>query len=469
MSGTTLYDEMNVGEDEDIFTIASQFDNQVVRRYAAMLRDAGVTLYSFQRPGVVDELIRAGIPEIPAGDIVDAFRKSQQKGTVGVFWDLENVGMPHNVSPLDALTSLRDKIISKFGNITMFKAYADLGTFAEKYPPNVRVLFHDCGVEIVDAPHNHRKEVADKYIIVDALWFAVHNRESTVCVISGDSDFSPLLSKLRMNGIRTLSITTSLQRVRSLHQQAMWAMSWPESFIQNASPPDDAGQRNRPQQQQPQVVRSGSPQAHPLSVDMVASPPAMSPTSSPSHTESALKASKEVMYADLVDCIRAVQSEVGMKKVKRSAVALRFMKLDPVSSWKQVVANAVADGVVIVGGQLGHAWIALASECDACDAPPKAPYVVSSAPFTNTPWWVCLRFNQRFSAAATLEAFVAVDPSLQVIRMNEKGSSWSRMALGPFATMKAADDFYQLNFGELQLLPKITQELRKYVDFVQEE
>ncbi|CUG06290.1 Hypothetical protein, putative [Bodo saltans] len=502
-------------EDEEIYEVASEFEDPVVRKYAHILRDAHVTLKSFERPSIAQELVKIGIPAFPAADIADAFRKYLTRGSVGVFWDLENIGLPQNKRPMECLTALRDIIIRKFGQIREFKAYADLATFADRYPPETRVLFRDCGVEMVDAPHNGRKEVADKHIIVDALWFALQTKTENpiVCLISGDSDFSPLLSKLKMNAIPTIVISTS-GHVRSLREQSMWALSWPEDFMQGAAPIAEAPQRNRaaynsastqqrdyrgndgnlngsyrppsPRRNSPGRVSSPQPlftnstnnkptniavsKSSPPSVEGSTPGPQQNFTSAPPPSYGSF-----THFDDLVDCIRKVMAASGMTKVRRSPVGILFKKLNPVVPFKKVVSDAEAAGQVVLGGQLGHAWIALTSELsaeDQCKKPlgtdENANSVNGNASSPTTArddggWYISVRYNQSFACFGTLQAFRPVlSDHLKVRRLDEPQGNWHRMAIGPFDSMQDADSYFTLNFGDMQLLPKITQSIEKY-------
>jgi hypothetical protein len=542
-------------EDEEIFEIASEFDDPVVRRYAAVLRDAHVTLKSFERPSIAEELSKAGIPDIPAADISEAFRKHLTRGSVGVFWDLENIGLPPNITPMEALTALRDVIMRKFGDIKEFKAYVDLAVFAQDFSPDTRVMFRDCGIEMVDAPHNRRKEVADKHIIVDALWFAVHEKNPIVCIISGDSDFSPLLSKLKMNGVPTIVVSTS-RHVRSLREQSRWALSWPDDFIAGAQPPRDQAQRNRagglpsytayqgqqgggggyqgpgqggntfyqqgstrsnisPRRTSPSSVAARNVAAvmaavdaanpvtrlSPSQVAKVNSPPKIEggtpgpqiPSTPPnrSFTEAmarsgaadASKPANEVegvsctspesctQFTDLADCIRQVQKDVGMKKARRSAVGILFKRINPVVPFKKIVVDAEAAGLVKLGGQLGHAWITLSSDHvdedqqGRPDESARSPSTAVQSAGGATDWWITLRYNQSFPCYSVVQTFrPSLADNVSVTRIAEPQGRWHRMGVGPFRTLMEADNYYTLNFGELQLLPKITQNLKKYVD-----
>ena len=369
---------MSTLEDDDIFEIASTFPNPVVQQYAGSLQEAGATRASFDRPTITEELIRAGIPAIPAGDIVDAFRKHFVRGPVGVYWDIENVGLPQDVTALAAVTALRERIMSNFGDILEFKAYIDLELYTSKYDSFTRVALGDSGLQIVDATHGgvemKRKEVADKLIIVDALWFALTHENPTVCIISGDSDFSPLLAKLRMRGIRTIVVTAS-QNVRSLREQAKFALRWPEDFLPSASPVEGAPQRNRgafdhsstragialskavPTREDPiRGVAESTPVLSPRL--MVSSTPSGRSHQIVQARSSAAREPRE-KFADLLECIRRTQTETGANTVRRSKVGQYLKELNPLVNFRSIVQDAEQAGLVFTGGVLGNAWITL--------------------------------------------------------------------------------------------------------------
>lgn len=500
-------------ESSDFYEFASEFDNPVVQRYAHVLRDAQVTLASFERPTITEELIRANIPEVAAGDIVDALRKYLRRGVVGVYWDLENIGLPQHVSPLTALSALRDVIISRFGQIEEFKAYADLSVFARTYDPATRVMFRDCGIELVDATHNQRKEVADKHIIVDALWFALQTTNNpVVCLITGDSDFSPLLAKLKLKGITTVLITVPTH-VRSLRQQATYALSWPGDFIRGASTVIAGEQRNRPEGGRGLHASAGSvvppPPPPPPYNDTRATTTTTTTTTTgaathttnptpqtPASTKSSAPASIEqpegsesaddtIVYksaaqqtlADLVECIKSAQADSGATKVKRSVVGIKFKKLNPVVAFSQVVSDAIAVGRVVVGGLLGFAWIALREDVtdeeanassssttslQAASSPTNGTKGGGAAPDSNLPWWVTLRYNSSFNTFGFMNGFRPAPPLVSK-RVVEPNGMWYRTAVGPFESIAEADDYYTMHFGDLRLLPKIVQRVDQYV------
>jgi uncharacterized protein (TIGR00288 family) len=84
------------------------------------------------------------------------------------------------------------------GNIVVKKAYCDF----ERYKEFKRGL-HEAAFELIEIPHVRQsgKNSADIRMVVDALDLCYTNAHvNAFAIISGDSDFSPLVSKLRENG-----------------------------------------------------------------------------------------------------------------------------------------------------------------------------------------------------------------------------------------------------------------------------
>ena len=83
------------------------------------------------------------------------------------------------------------------GNIVVKKAYCDW----ERYK-DFKADMHEASFELIEIPHLRQsgKNSADIRMVVDALDLCyTKSHVDTFVVISGDSDFSPLVSKLREN------------------------------------------------------------------------------------------------------------------------------------------------------------------------------------------------------------------------------------------------------------------------------
>jgi uncharacterized protein (TIGR00288 family) len=125
--------------------------------------------------------------------------------TLAVYLDLENIAL----GAQDAgflqfnIGKVFDRLLIK-GNIVVKKAYCDF----ERYKIFKRHL-HEAAFELIDIPHVRQsgKNSADIRMIVDALDLCYTNKHVNVfAIISGDSDFSPLVSKLRENGKTVIGV-----------------------------------------------------------------------------------------------------------------------------------------------------------------------------------------------------------------------------------------------------------------------
>ena len=117
---------------------------------------------------------------------------------MALFCDFENVALgvrDANYAQFDILKIL-EKLLLK-GNIVVKKAYADWSRYKEFRPP-----MHEASFELIEIPHVRQsgKNSADIRLVVDALDLCnTKEHVDTFVIISGDSDFSPLVSKLREN------------------------------------------------------------------------------------------------------------------------------------------------------------------------------------------------------------------------------------------------------------------------------
>ncbi len=125
--------------------------------------------------------------------------------TLAVFLDLENIarGAQDARFPQFDIGKVFERLLLK-GNIVVKKAYCDF----ERYKDFKRPL-HEAAFELIEIPHVRLsgKNSADIRMVVDALDLCYTNAHvDAFAIISGDSDFSPLVSKLRENGKRVVGV-----------------------------------------------------------------------------------------------------------------------------------------------------------------------------------------------------------------------------------------------------------------------
>src|SRR5678815_291101 len=118
--------------------------------------------------------------------------------TMAVFLDLENIaiGAVEAQFPAFEVRKVIERLLLK-GHIVVKKAYCDF----DRYKTFKRGL-HEAAFELIEIPHVRQsgKNSADIRMVVDALDLCyTKSHVDSFVIISGDSDFSPLVSKLREN------------------------------------------------------------------------------------------------------------------------------------------------------------------------------------------------------------------------------------------------------------------------------
>jgi uncharacterized protein (TIGR00288 family) len=118
--------------------------------------------------------------------------------SMALFCDFENVALgvrDANYGEFD-IEKVLERLLLK-GNIVVKKAYCDW----ERYKA-FKAPMHEASFELIEIPHVRQsgKNSADIRLVVDALDLCyTKSHVDTFVIISGDSDFSPLVSKLREN------------------------------------------------------------------------------------------------------------------------------------------------------------------------------------------------------------------------------------------------------------------------------
>jgi uncharacterized protein (TIGR00288 family) len=124
---------------------------------------------------------------------------------IACFIDLENVAIgvrEVRLKGFDVDLVLR-RLVEK-GDVVVKKAYANWDNFQEYKRP-----LHEAAIELIDMPGSKLtgKNSADIKMCVDALELAFTKTHiDAFALISGDSDFSPLVSKLRENNKHIIGV-----------------------------------------------------------------------------------------------------------------------------------------------------------------------------------------------------------------------------------------------------------------------
>jgi len=117
---------------------------------------------------------------------------------MALFCDFENIALGVRDTNYDQfdINRVLERLLLK-GNIVVKKAYCDWDRYKEFKPS-----MHEASFELIEIPHVRMsgKNSADIRMVVDALDLCYTKAHvDTFVIISGDSDFSPLVSKLREN------------------------------------------------------------------------------------------------------------------------------------------------------------------------------------------------------------------------------------------------------------------------------
>ena len=124
---------------------------------------------------------------------------------LAVFCDFENVALGVREAKYDRfdISKVLERLLVK-GSIVVKKAYCDWERYKEFKAP-----MHQASFELIEIPHVRMsgKNSADIRMVVDALDLCyTKSHVDTFVIVSGDSDFSPLVSKLRENAKTVIGI-----------------------------------------------------------------------------------------------------------------------------------------------------------------------------------------------------------------------------------------------------------------------
>lgn len=314
-----------------------------VQNYVDRLIELGAswdTFLSREPSDIAADLVQGGIPLLAARDIVDVARAAAQQShaPLAIFWDLENMQIPATSSGRDVSSRLKS-ILKPYGDLKEFRGYASIGL--NLIPQQKRSDLQLSGCLLVDCPHNGRKEVADKMIIVDAMNFAMNNREgATLCFVTGDVDYAYLLAVLqRYKQYRTIVISKgTLQSM--LDVNCDMKMRWETDILQLRS------------------VSTSSNAARDLLLASSDKPAAASPEDAPVPAPFE-PLTKDEEWIDDVNFLRNLIRSKGSSLdggVRKSLVGVHLRQMNPArfphrEVLKSFLAEAIEKGVVLETGE----------------------------------------------------------------------------------------------------------------------
>ena len=130
---------------------------------------------------------------------------ADNENSLAVFVDFENLalGFEGHRGQRFEIQKVLERLVEK-GKIIVKRAYADWGRFRD-----YRAGLHEAAIELIEIPRRSMtgKNSADIRLVVDAMDLSYSKSHvDTFVIISGDSDFSPLVSKLKENGKRVIGL-----------------------------------------------------------------------------------------------------------------------------------------------------------------------------------------------------------------------------------------------------------------------
>ncbi|MFZ2269801.1 MAG: NYN domain-containing protein [Azonexus sp.] len=125
--------------------------------------------------------------------------------SMALFCDFENVALGVRDAQYEKfdIRPVLERLLAK-GSIVVKKAYCDWDRYK-----SFKSAMHEANFELIEIPHVRQsgKNSADIRMVVDALDLCYTKAHvDTFVIISGDSDFSPLVSKLRENAKRVIGV-----------------------------------------------------------------------------------------------------------------------------------------------------------------------------------------------------------------------------------------------------------------------
>jgi len=129
---------------------------------------------------------------------------ASHESSIAVFIDFENFALGFERSRKRfEIQKVLERLLEK-GKIIVKRAYADWTRYRD-----YKASLHESAIELIEVPKRSSagKNSADIRMVVDAIDLA-HSKAhiDTFAILTGDSDFSPLVSKLKENGKRVIGL-----------------------------------------------------------------------------------------------------------------------------------------------------------------------------------------------------------------------------------------------------------------------
>ena len=207
---------------------------------------------------------------------------SHRTPILAVFCDFENVALGVRDAKYDQFDIRRvlERLLLK-GPIVVKKAYCDWERY-KKFKP----AMHEAAFEMIEIPHLRMsgKNSADIRLVVDALDLCyTKSHVNTFVIVSGDSDFSPLVSKLRENNKEVIGVGVASSTSDLLIANCDEFIYYDD--LVRADPVKKPARRRstkpkaEPAQPEPATVEAATPAAPELTAETLAEEPKRKPRS----------------------------------------------------------------------------------------------------------------------------------------------------------------------------------------------
>ncbi len=180
---------------------------------------------------------------------------------MALFCDFENIALgvrDARYAQFD-IKKVLERLLLK-GSIVVKKAYCDWERYKE-----FKATMHEASFELIEIPHVRQsgKNSADIRMVVDALDLCyTKSHVDAFVIISGDSDFSPLVSKLRENNKRVIGIG-----VKNSTSDLLSANCDEFIFYDDLVREQEAKQKRNEKKAPPRIATAGKKPAVPKSED----------------------------------------------------------------------------------------------------------------------------------------------------------------------------------------------------------
>ena len=122
---------------------------------------------------------------------------------LAVFIDFENLALGFPQARGFNMAIVLERLVEK-GKVVFKRAYADWSRYSQ-----YKAALHELGIDLIEIPKRSQtgKNSADIRLCVDAMDLCYSKTHvDSFAIVSGDSDFSPLVSKLKENGKRVIGL-----------------------------------------------------------------------------------------------------------------------------------------------------------------------------------------------------------------------------------------------------------------------